>query len=177
MSRWCLGLFASKLPLVRLAKGTARMLFSWPSSRRLPTCLDGCCFARLGHESCCCSNVSKALLHGTSSCCVGPSEPLRQRHRAHAFLEGCLQRLLTCLDGILYSSLERSVGNVRHFFWLLFRMTWTRILLLFEAFGSVFQGQSSKRFRSDSSGGIDDGLIGWACALAAQKIVFCGFQR
>ena len=42
---------------------------------------------------------------------------------------------------------------------------------------AVFQGQSSKRFRSDSSGGIDDGFIGWACALAAQKIVFCGFQR
>ena len=84
-----------------LAKGTARMLFSWPSSRRLPTCLDGCCFAWLGYESCCCSSVSKALLHGTSSCCVGLSEPLRQRHRAQAFLEGCLQRLLTCLDGIL----------------------------------------------------------------------------
>ena len=32
------------------------------------------------------------------------------------------------------SFLERSVGNVRHFFWLLFRMTWTRILLLFECF-------------------------------------------
>ncbi|MCV6575345.1 MAG: hypothetical protein OIF58_06375, partial [Cohaesibacter sp.] len=26
--------------------------------------------------------------------------------------------------------LERSVGNVRHFFWLLFRMTWARILLV-----------------------------------------------
>ena len=32
------------------------------------------------------------------------------------------------------SFLERSVGNVRHFFWLLFRMTWARILLLFECF-------------------------------------------
>ena len=54
---------------------------------------------------------------------------------------------------------------------------WGTNLAAVEAFVSVFQGQSSKRFRSDSSGGIDDGLIGWACALAAQNIVFCGFQR
>ena len=43
-----------------------------------------CCFAWLEHESCCCSSVSKALLHGTSSCCgpVGtalPKAPARIR--------------------------------------------------------------------------------------------------
>ena len=54
---------------------------------------------------------------------------------------------------------------------------WGTNLAAVEAFVIVFQGQSSKRFRSDSSGGIDDGFIGWACALVAQKIVFCGFQR
>ena len=61
---------------------------------------------------------------------------------------------------------------MKEFFRLVFCIPWARILLLFEAFGSVFQRQSSKRFRSDSSGGLDDGFLGWACALAAQKIVF-----
>ena len=41
---------------------------------------------------------------------------------------------------------------------------WGTNLAAVEAFVIVFQGQSSKRFRSDSSGGIDDGFIGWACA-------------
>ena len=37
-----------------------------------------------------------------------------------------------------------SVGDVREFYWLVFCMPWVRILLLFEAFATVFQSQISR---------------------------------
>ena len=59
-----------------------------------------------------------------------------------------------------YLGHESCCCSMKEFFWLVFCIPWAQILLLFEALGSVFQGQSWKRFRSDSSGGIDDGFIG-----------------
>ena len=57
-----------------------------------------------------------------------------------------------------YLGHESCCCSMKEFFRLVFCIPWARILLLFEAFGSVFQRQSSKRFRSDSSGGLDDGF-------------------
>ena len=54
--------------------------------------------------------------------CVRLSEPLRQRHRAHAFLESCLQRLpKLCFLWVPKVFLVGSRSNVSRFFGLQFR--------------------------------------------------------
>ena len=90
-----------------------------------------CCFAWLEHESCCCSSVSKALLHGTSSCCgpVGtalPKAPAWPEHEScccSSVSKALLHGTSSCC-GPVGTALPKAPARIRCFVQLVCGFAW-----------------------------------------------------